>query len=619
MIGLAEDPQRLRRRAATRRREPPLGSLLFKRYGMPFAAQPRARVCSRPTRGCRTVVATRLLVPRARARRPAGAAVRVVQHRRCCSTRTTTSRTALAARRGPRRRTPSSPRSTTPRREAAYEADRDETRQRRGRPHRLPGQGPPDRRPGALLGAVADLRGTRTAGALEAGGFQPIEAYDVLYREPRPLARAPPAGRRTRSRRCAPFPAGLVDAGGRGGDGAQQHAGRPRRRRARADRGCSARARVRAHRARRRRALARRAEAPAGSWRGRARHRHASRRQRRSSCADGATGADAAAAIGPGLARAALAIEVRRRRRRDAELRDLARPLPDGADALDHHLAQRRRGAGADPPRRRPRARHRRARALRGREDLDRPADRRTASTTTSSSPTGCRSARPTSRRSKSACASTSRPAEPFVRDDVPVAAGARALRRRGPGLQGRADRRPRRQRRPSTPCRLSRCTRTGRSPTSAAGRTPPRTGDDRRLPADLGRRRLLARGLDAHDAHAHLRHRVLLARPSSRSTSSASSRRALRDHRKLGRELGAVHVLRRLTRRRLLAARRHGDLQRARRLSRSDERRARLQRGQDAADLRRRAVADLGPLGQVPRAHVPARGRGPRDGASSR
>jgi threonyl-tRNA synthetase len=40
---------------------------------------------------------------------------------------------------------------------------------------------------------------------------------------------------------------------------------------------------------------------------------------------DGATGADAAAAIGAGLARAALAVRV------DGELRDLARPLPDGA------------------------------------------------------------------------------------------------------------------------------------------------------------------------------------------------------------------------------------------------------------------------------------------------
>ncbi len=41
---------------------------------------------------------------------------------------------------------------------------------------------------------------------------------------------------------------------------------------------------------------------------------------------DGASGADAAAAIGPGLAKAALAISV------DGELRDLAAPLPDGAE-----------------------------------------------------------------------------------------------------------------------------------------------------------------------------------------------------------------------------------------------------------------------------------------------
>ncbi|HEV2998516.1 MAG TPA: threonine--tRNA ligase [Solirubrobacteraceae bacterium] len=47
---------------------------------------------------------------------------------------------------------------------------------------------------------------------------------------------------------------------------------------------------------------------------------------------DGATGADAAAAIGPGLARAALAIEVEHPDVGEGpELRDLARPLPDGA------------------------------------------------------------------------------------------------------------------------------------------------------------------------------------------------------------------------------------------------------------------------------------------------
>jgi threonyl-tRNA synthetase len=47
---------------------------------------------------------------------------------------------------------------------------------------------------------------------------------------------------------------------------------------------------------------------------------------------DGATGADAAAAIGPGLARAALAVDVRLDEAQDnGEVRDLARPLPDGA------------------------------------------------------------------------------------------------------------------------------------------------------------------------------------------------------------------------------------------------------------------------------------------------
>ncbi len=47
---------------------------------------------------------------------------------------------------------------------------------------------------------------------------------------------------------------------------------------------------------------------------------------------DGATGADVAAAIGPGLAKAALAIELDRDAPEGAgEMRDLARPLPDGA------------------------------------------------------------------------------------------------------------------------------------------------------------------------------------------------------------------------------------------------------------------------------------------------
>src|SRR6202140_5804961 len=47
---------------------------------------------------------------------------------------------------------------------------------------------------------------------------------------------------------------------------------------------------------------------------------------------DGATGADAAAAIGPGLARAALAVAVSHPEVGEGpEVRDLARPLPEGA------------------------------------------------------------------------------------------------------------------------------------------------------------------------------------------------------------------------------------------------------------------------------------------------
>jgi threonyl-tRNA synthetase len=51
---------------------------------------------------------------------------------------------------------------------------------------------------------------------------------------------------------------------------------------------------------------------------------------------DGATGADAAAAIGPGLAKAALAVQVSHidgeaNPTGAFEVRDLARPLPNGA------------------------------------------------------------------------------------------------------------------------------------------------------------------------------------------------------------------------------------------------------------------------------------------------
>ena len=72
--------------------------------------------------------------------------------------------------------------------------------------------------------------------------------------------------------------------------------------------------------------------------------------------ADGATGADAALAIGPGLARAALAVQVEHGGEGgDGEVRDLARPLPDGAQIsiITNRSGDER--ARADPPRHRPR------------------------------------------------------------------------------------------------------------------------------------------------------------------------------------------------------------------------------------------------------------------------
>ena len=155
--------------------------------------QPRARVAA-TSRACRAIVATRLLDPGARARRAAGAAARAGSPPRCCSTRTRTSRRRSARRRA-RRPARSSPRSTTPPTLAAYEARQAADAQRRGRADRLPGQGAPDRRAGALLGAVAGLRerGRRAPGGRRLPADRGLRRAD---RQPRPDARAPSRRRR---------------------------------------------------------------------------------------------------------------------------------------------------------------------------------------------------------------------------------------------------------------------------------------------------------------------------------------------------------------------------------------------------------------------------------------
>ena len=214
---------------------------------------------------------------------------------------------------------------------------------------------------------------------------------------------------------------------------------------------------------------------------------------------DGATGADAAAAIGPGLARAALAVKV------DGELRDLARPLPEndrdgpakleiltdrsGEEALSliRHDAAHVLAAAvielypgvkisigpADRERLLLRLRFPRGRlAVRGRLRADRGQDAR-------------------AHRRRRAVRARGRPG----------AGGARAVSARGPGLQGRADRGPR-TRTTASPRRVSLYTN-GPFTDLCRGPHAPVDEADQGVQAAVGRRRLLARGLEQADAHA--------------------------------------------------------------------------------------------------------------------
>ncbi len=193
--------------------------------------------------------------------------------------------------------------------------------------------------------------------------------------------------------------------------------------------------------------------------------------------------------------------------------------------------------------------------------------------------------------------------AEPFDARGRVRRAGARALPRRAPGLQGRADRRSRQRRRAEPAPRAA-------EDRLAVHQRPlhrplPRPAcaqhqDRRRLQAQLARRRLLARGLHADDAHAHLRHRVLRQ---GRARAAPRAHRAGQGARPPQARARArpVHLLRGLARRRLLAA------GRARACStRSSRCRARWAPSAATARSRRR------------RSSTPSCGRPPGTGAST-
>ena len=89
-------------------------------------------------------------------------------------------------------------------------------------------------------------------------------------------------------------------------------------------------------------------------------------------------------------------------------------------------------------------------------------------------------------------------------------------------------------------------------------------------------------------------------------------------DHRRLGPQLGLFTLLRRRPRDGVLVPGRDPGVQRAGRAQPRDGQAARLHRGQDAAALRQLAVEDLGPLGEVPGAHVRHRVGRHADGAQA-
>ena len=200
------------------------GSRRFRdRYGMPFAAAPRARLVA-TGRACRAVVATRLRIRAASSRR-CGRSPSPGSTRRCCSTRTP--------------RSPPRSRASTaidaaavvaaldsPAVSEAYEADKAEARSAAGGPTDFQGKA-----------AVSDGLVRYTAPSvvfeadgrrLEAGGFQPLEAYDVLLANLDPTLRARrAAGGPARAARA--LQRGAVHAGGRGPARRQPDRRRPRR------------------------------------------------------------------------------------------------------------------------------------------------------------------------------------------------------------------------------------------------------------------------------------------------------------------------------------------------------------------------------------------------------
>jgi protein-disulfide isomerase-like protein with CxxC motif len=203
VIGLAEDPQRYVQRGYT----PELmamANMRFRRFGMPFLLAPRARVAA-TGRACRAIVATRLLDP-----------PREYEVLRALQIAWFTSTLVLDEDRDLAQALSSvegldvqaviaaidDGRTTD-----AYEADKRAARSAEGSPTQF--QGKARQSDGPVRYSAPSLVLEAGARRLEAGGFQPVEAYDVLIANLDPtLARSEPPEQAIDALRA--FPGGLV-------------------------------------------------------------------------------------------------------------------------------------------------------------------------------------------------------------------------------------------------------------------------------------------------------------------------------------------------------------------------------------------------------------------------
>jgi predicted DsbA family dithiol-disulfide isomerase len=187
-IGLAESTERYEAAGYTPTRMV-LGQLMFgERYGMPFELAPRTRVLA-TARACRAIVATRLLDPAREL-----AVLRALQLAWFNTQLLLDEDAQLAqALRGVAGLDAEAVVAALddPRVDQAYEADKRETREAEGGPTHFQGKarqtdGPVRYSAPSLVFRVGERR-------LEAGGFQPVEAYDVLIANLDPtLRREPP-------------------------------------------------------------------------------------------------------------------------------------------------------------------------------------------------------------------------------------------------------------------------------------------------------------------------------------------------------------------------------------------------------------------------------------------